>query len=515
MSRITRYTDAASVLLPTLLIAITATVSALRLPLWRDELATMLFAKQDWADLPAAVSHVDAVFGPYYAVTRVVYLVIPTTFGLRLLPLVAAIGTVLITTIVARRWWGAVPALVAGVVLATNPLFQQMASTARSYAIATFFIALAVLLLDRALRKGRVISWVGYGLAVAAAGYAHLFALLSVPALIVYAIGVGRRRLVTALVATFVAGLIVLPVVFAAYAQRGQVSWILRPTLRSGLGAFASALVYRSEGRFETLEAVVLLVTVAVLVAGIVLTLRMPTGAARSVEFRRFGLALVLAFAPWIILFAVSLVSTPFLRTNYLTPSLVGLALAFGATSARFRDLAASTLRRRPLVTIATVIALLAVIAVPAGRSAIEVTAPWRVDDFPGLAAKISRVVHTGDVIVFVQPPAETGVDAGSADYLGDTKFFTETIDRVTTGKQPVLDLRRVTDTDPVTSVSTVSIPSNIPSDATVWIVNTRGAYTAADGRALGKRGIACAAPSRLKQIGAYGLMRLEQVHCG
>jgi len=66
----------------------------------------MLFAKQDWSDLPGAVSHVDAVFGPYYALTRVVYLVIPTTFGLRLLPLVAAIGTVLITTIVARRWWG-------------------------------------------------------------------------------------------------------------------------------------------------------------------------------------------------------------------------------------------------------------------------------------------------------------------------------------------------------------------------------------------------------------------------
>ena len=511
MSRITRYTDAASVFLPTFLIALTATVSAIRLPLWRDELATMLFARQDWSELPTAVSHVDAVFGPYYALTRLVYLVLPTTFGLRLLPVVAAIGTVLITTIIARRWWGAVPALVAGLVLVTNPLFQQMASTARSYSIATFFIALAVLLLDRALRKGGVLAWVGYGLAVAAAGYAHLFALLAVPALIVYAIGVGRRRLVTVLFTTFVAGLIVIPVVLAAFAQRGQVSWILRPTLRSGLGAFASALVNRSEGRFDALEATVLVVTVAVLVAGIVLTVRIPPGAGRSVEFRRFAAALVLAFAPWIILFAVSLVSTPFLRTNYLTPSLVGIALAFGATSARFRDLAASMLRRRQLVTVATVIALLAVIAVPTVRSTVEVTAPWRVDDFPGLAAKISGVVRTGDVIVFVQPLAETGVDAGSADYLGDTQFLTETIDRVTTGKQPVLDLRLVTDTDPVTSVST----SSVPSDAAVWIVHTRGAYTVADGRVLDKRGIACAAPSRLQLVGAYGLMRLERVNCG
>ena len=510
MSRIARYTDAASVLLPTLLIALTAIISALRLPLWRDELATMLFAKQDWSKLPVAVSHVDAVFGPYYAITRIAYLAIPTPFGLRLLPVGAAIATVLIITILARRWWGAVPALVTGVALATNPLFQEMASTARSYAIATFFVALAVLLLDRALRKGNLISWVGYGLAVAAAGYSHLFALLAVPAMIVYAIGVGRRRLLTVLFTTFVAGLIVMPVALAAYSQRGQVSWILRPTVRSGLGAFASALVNRSEGRFDALEAAVLLVTVVVLVAGILLTLRMTPGAERSLEFRRFGLAIVLAFAPWIILFAVSLASTPFLRTNYLTPSLVGMALALGATSARFRDLVASTIHRRRFVTVATVIAVLAVIAVPAGRTAVEVTAPWRIDDFPGLSTTIARVVHVGDVMVFVQPPAETGVDAGSAEYLGDTKFFAQTVDRVTTGKQPILDVRVVTSTNPVTSIST----SRVPPNATVWIVNTRGAYTVADGRALEKRGITCAAPSRLTAVGAYGLMRLEQVNC-
>jgi 4-amino-4-deoxy-L-arabinose transferase-like glycosyltransferase len=418
---------------------------------------------------------------------------------------------VLIVTILAQRWWGAVPGLVAGVILITNPLFQQMASTARSYAIATFFIALAAFLLDRALRRGGVLSWIYYGLAVAAAGYAHLFALLGVPALIVFTIGAGKRRTLTALLTTVVAGLLVLPVVFGAFSQRGQVSWILRPTARSGLGAFASALVNRSEDRLDSLEAVALVVTVVVLVAGVVLTLLMARSPERTVEVRRMALALVLAFGPWLILFIESLVSTPFLRTYYLTPSLVGVALAFGATSARLRDLARSTLRRRRFIAVASVVAILAVIAVPVGRSALELTAPWRIDNFPGLAASLSRVVRPGDVIVFVQPFAETGVDAGSANALGDTRFLSQTIDRVTNGTQPVLDVRRVTGIDPVTSVPIESAPAG----ATVWIVNTRGAYTDADSRALAKRGIACAAPSRLKQSGAFGLMRLQRVQCG
>jgi hypothetical protein len=37
-------------------------------------------------------------------------------------------------------------------------------------------------------------------------------------------------------------------------------------------------------------------------------------------------------------------------------------------------------------------------------------------------------------------PGHGTGVDAGSADYLADTRFLADTIDRVTIGKQAVLE---------------------------------------------------------------------------
>jgi hypothetical protein len=233
---------------------------------------------------------------------------------------------------------------------------------------------------------------------------------------------------------------------------------------------------------------------------------RVPEGA---VERRRMGAALVIAFAPWLILLAFSLVSTPYLRTNYLTPSVIGFALGIGATWAAVRR-RWPAVRRQALVAAVSVAAVIAVGAVPLTQSAAQAVAPWRIDDFPGLAARLDQVARPGDVIVFVQPYSETGVDAGSALYLGDDGFLRETIARVGAGSQPVLDIRRVRSVHPLVSVS-VDAP---PDGSTVWIVHTRSAYNEDDAAVLERDGVDCAAPAQLTTIGSYGLMRLERVSC-
>lgn len=520
--RVNKWYGAVAITVPALMLLVASVISSIRRPLWRDEFATWSFASLNVDEMLSAVSHVDAVLAPYYFVVHVVYLVIPFDFGLRILSIVAGTVTVILVSLLSYRWWGATAAISAGLLLTFNPLFFEMSGTARPYALACMFVAMSASFLVRAISPGRQIyAWIGYGVSVCACGLMHLMALLAIVAMSVLIIGAGRMKVVAWICSSSVAALIVAPIAVSAFSQRGQVSWIPSPEFRTVLGSLASLIVFRADGRLSQLEAVALLLVSILLVGGLLLILARLKGAERNDEIRRFAFALALFIFPWAFLVGESLAATPFLRTTYLMPSVLGLSLGLAAvvhqvtavlgTNAGSRSRGVGPLRR-PLQWGAAGLAVVmaSVLALAGIATATALRAPWWVDNFPGLASAMSSTLAVGDTVISVQHYSETGVNAGIARTTQDLSFGASVRSKLIAGTQTPIELRRVTSMNPIRTVDVSSATDGTP----IYLVFTRGGVGSDEVGSLAAIGIVCALPSTTPSKQSFGLLRFDSDSC-
>jgi len=156
---------------------------------------------------------------PYYVVAHLWLALTPfgaDEVGLRLLSLMAMTGAVAVLTRAVARLADRTTALVAGLVVATNPFVVAYAAEARGYALAVLAVSITALGLARWL-DGQSLTL--YGVGAAAAGLAHWFALLVPAALAVAAVLLRRRRAVPVVVVTAVAAVPALAVVATALAN--------------------------------------------------------------------------------------------------------------------------------------------------------------------------------------------------------------------------------------------------------------------------------------------------------
>jgi hypothetical protein len=93
--------------------------------------------------------------------------------GLRVVSLLAGIGTIPVTYLLGARTVGKGPGLVGAALVALSPFQIFYATEARAYELVMFFCVLAALLVVMAIESGGLGWWVAYGLAVAAAAYTH------------------------------------------------------------------------------------------------------------------------------------------------------------------------------------------------------------------------------------------------------------------------------------------------------------------------------------------------------
>lgn len=521
-------------LVPATVLATLAAIRAIRLPLSRDETATEMFASLTPDGLLRAVQHVDTVVAPFYALEVLTAPLVPAdVIGLRIPSIVAAVATVFVVSAIARRWWGAGPALIAGLVFATNPLTLQMATTARPYACATLAVALAALSASAAIdSSGRraVIRWAAYAGCLVAVGLLHLFAILAVLPLAILASGGGRRTLTSFAAATGAAAAVLLPFALAGASQRAQVAWIAPPDLVRAVGTLAN--VVRSPERIglEPADVAACMLVVVLTLAGLAVTLR-TARAARSLanprrlldpdrtELARLLTALALAVLPWLALLVVSIVVVPVLRTAYISPSVVGLSLLLAgsmrALAARFatRDPAqyavsapGSRFARASIgVTMGAVLAL----AVASGAAG-ATTRFWQ-DDFPSLGAAVNAAVAPGDVLVVVQRHHETGLAGGVARIVGDEAYAAETASRLQLGTQPTVDVRRVTAVEPLRTEST----DETPAAGRVHVISTTFPLGDADKNKLRTRGLGCVVDGTSTDGERFGGLVLRDADCG
>jgi mannosyltransferase len=312
--------------------------------IWRDEIYTIDASSRSVGEIFALLRHVDAVHGLYYLVMHFVI----ASFGasaqvIRLPSLAAAMVAASVTAVLGRRLarTAGLPAssftgMLAGILLATLPRTTFYAQDARPYALVTLCAVAATYLLVRAVADGRPGWWAGYCAALVAAGAFNLFALLLVGAHAVTLLTVGGRvRWRRWLAAVAAAALVLSPVIYYGYLQRGAVGWLTRP------GPHALARLTASFAGSKTLALPVAAIALCGVIGG------WPHRGGRE-------LTLAAVAVPWLllpaaVLFAASQIH-PVYSPRYVTFSLPALALLAAAGLGWLARVAA----RSPLAQIGT-----------------------------------------------------------------------------------------------------------------------------------------------------------------
>lgn len=377
--------------------------------MWRDELASWSAASRSLPQLWHMVHDTDAVQGTYYLVLHFWIMVFGASpAAMRAPSVIAMTGAAGVVALTGRRLGGPVAGLGAGLVFALIPIVSRFAQEARPYAFATFFAALATLLLLRALERSCWQRWLPYGLALAATGVCNVLALCLIAghAVVIAAVALrssaedgGRRRdapLWFALCA-LAAVAIDSPIIIEGHSQTAeQIGTLQRPDLSQLTGLDRQFGVWPE-----------LFCSAAVAVAVIVLAAASLTGPAAR---RRAGaFCLVNALVPTVVLWAASQGPTSYWLARYLLFTVPAWAVAAGLGIARIGLLAASP--RGRMAVLAAGLVLIGLLAGPAQLAVRQPEAhnwwsyPDPVGDVPAdyqaAASVIAAGQRPGDGIVY------------------------------------------------------------------------------------------------------------------
>lgn len=155
-----------------------AAATLTREPLWQDELQTVGFADLSAGDWANAASHrtngllYDAVLWPVIRVFGA------DPLGVRLLSLVAFLGSIAMIGVVGRRLVDRRVGAIAALLLAVHPFAVEYAQEARPYALGLLASLVSAYVLLRAIERPTLGWWVLYTGTLLACGLTHYFALL-------------------------------------------------------------------------------------------------------------------------------------------------------------------------------------------------------------------------------------------------------------------------------------------------------------------------------------------------
>jgi len=152
---------------------------------WLDETVSVTLARLDFGGLLHALRVREGNMSLYHLLLWSWLHLGDSELVARSLSLIAVVATVPLIYLLARRLVGERAALVAGLLLALNPMAIHYAQEARGYALCLLLVTASVYLFVRAIEESRWIFWLAYALTAALAGYAHFFALFVPPALLV------------------------------------------------------------------------------------------------------------------------------------------------------------------------------------------------------------------------------------------------------------------------------------------------------------------------------------------
>jgi len=227
---------------PTVVAGFVVSYQAGQPQLWRDEFASWSVATRTVPQIFDLGHHIDGVTVPYYLFLHFwISKYGDSVLSMRMPSIIAMTATAAVVALLARRLYGNLAGLWAGLLLSAAPAVSRYGQEARGYALAVLFAAVATLLLVLALQKSRWWSWIPYALSVTLLGLAHQLGLLLLTGHLVAVLTMcwrtGRLRLLwwTLAAGAGVGGLV--PIAINGLGQRGaQLSWLAPATLQDLAG---------------------------------------------------------------------------------------------------------------------------------------------------------------------------------------------------------------------------------------------------------------------------------------
>jgi mannosyltransferase len=364
--------------------------------LFLDESVSATLATSPWHRFVSVVSHREANMVLYYLLLRGWVVFGHSEIALRSLSVVLAMGSLWVVIVLTRMLFGRRIALVAGLLLAVNPLYVQFAQDVRGYALALLLVSASCLFFVRGVRQSDPplrFGWTAYTVVTALAAYSNFWAAL-VPlaqALSLAFLPPGRipwRRMLTA-AAALVVLLVPLGLLIQSTDSAG-VNWA------AGSSAGRLFTHVRQLVPHAALDVLVLAASIGVVV-GILYFRRRPEISA--VFDRQWP---VLFTACWLVVpiaavVMLSLVDRPLFVVRYLMVSLPPALMLLAVAIVRV-----SSLARRHARTLAATLLIVVVVASLAGVA--EWYALGGPQDFRSAVSYIAAGARPGDGMLIFAP---------------------------------------------------------------------------------------------------------------
>jgi mannosyltransferase len=376
--------------------------------LFLDESVSSTLATAPWHRFTDVVTHREANMALYYLLLRGWVVFGHSEIALRTLSVIFAVGALWVVIMLARSLFGRRAALLAGLLLAVNPLSVQFAQDVRGYSLALLLVSASCFFFVRGMQRmdnPSPFCWTAYTVVTALAAYSNFWAAL-VPvgqALSLAFLPPGRipwRRIITSAVALVVL-LVPLGLLIESTDSAG-VNWA------AGSSAGRLFTHIRSSVPHAVLDLVVLIGAVAVVAIVVFARRRAPFGElfARQWSVCFTACWLVVPVAAVVML---SLVDRPLLVVRYLMVSLPAAVLLL----AWVIDRAASLARRGAL---ALAVALLVVVVGASAVGAAQWYANGGPQDFRSVVGYIADRAQPGDGILVFAPYERIPVEWYMAD---------------------------------------------------------------------------------------------------
>jgi mannosyltransferase len=364
--------------------------------LFLDESVSSTLATAPWHRFANVVSHREANMALYYLLLRGWVVFGHSEIALRSLSVILAVGALWVLIMLARSLFGRRTALIAGLVLAVNPLFIQFAQDVRGYSLALLLVSASSYFFVRGIQQVDPpprLCWTAYTVVTALAAYTNFWAAL-VPVAQALSLGFlppGRvpwRRIVAAAVALVVL-LVPLGLLIRSTDSAG-VDWA------SGSSAGHLFTHIRSSVPHAALDLLVLIAAVVV-VAVVVLARRRPALGALFARQWPLLFALCWLVVPVGAVVMLSLVYKPLLVVRYLMVSLPAAVLLIALVIDRVASMA-----RRGALAVAAV--LLVVVLGASAAGAAQWYANGGPQDFRSAVGYIADRAQPGDGVMIFAP---------------------------------------------------------------------------------------------------------------
>ena len=334
-----------------LLGALIGFVGAWRPSYWYDEAASLSAVDRSPGELWDLLANVDVVHGAYYyALHGWVEVFGTSATAARMLSAVGLGVTCAGITILGQCLGGRDLGIAAGLISTVLPGLSWTGAEVREYSWSAALAVLAAILLHSALVSRRAASWAAYSVVIAVAIYVFLLSILLIPAhlLTLLHLRLPQRSWWIAVGAGLAA---CSPLLYAAAAQKEQISWIHNGTLEMfGKAALRQVFLGRAEFGFG----IVLSSAVLLMVLSFGLVVAAVVGQTRD-ESTRITLAVAIPWTvlPTVVLVGYSLVHAQIYQERYVAYSAPGLVLLLGLGLLHLRH------RRCVFVTACVLLALL------------------------------------------------------------------------------------------------------------------------------------------------------------